>query len=356
MNLSTVAIKNPIPIFILFIAMTIAGIYGFKHLVVTSFPDMDFPTITVTVTMPGASPEQIQNQITTRIEDSIANIGGIKHITSTISDGNSNTNIEFDLNIDINSAINEVKYAVDTIKSQLPSGTNEPQVNKIAVGTHPILTYQIIGNMDITDLSWYVDNQINQLLRLVPGVSKIVRHGGVEREIQVLLDPNKLITTGATINNVASQFYNMQQAFSGGRVELGGREFTIETKPKINNINDISELYIPLSNSSYIQLGQIAKILDTHSEVRQMAFVNGRKAVTFDVYPIKGVSEIDVTNKVREGINNYIRLHPDIKIQEISNGIDSIQDIYTGSMQAIIEGAILAIIVICFFYKTFVLL
>ena len=238
MNFSTWAIKNPIPVFMLFALLTLAGLFGFQKLKINNFPDMDFPSVNVTVSLPGATPEQLEAQITRKVEDSVANVNDIKHINSTISDGSSTTTIEFDLDKNLQDAVDEVKDAVDKIKDQFPAGSNEAQISKVTMGSNSILTYQISGPLDTADLSWFVDNEINKLLSAVAGVSKITRQGGVDREIQVLLNPNKLISLNTTIKNISSQLYNVRQDFSGGRVAIGGTEQVIQAKPNISNVSD----------------------------------------------------------------------------------------------------------------------
>lgn len=351
MNFSTWAIKNPIPVFMFFILTTLAGVLGFSKLSINNFPDMDFPSVTVSVSVSGTTPVQLENQVTRKVEDSIANVSGVKHISSTISDGSSITTIEFELNKNLTDAVTEVKDAVDKIKSQFPVGSNEPQISKVTMGTQSVLTYQINGNMDDADLSWYIDNEINQLLSAVPGVSKITRQGGVEREIQVLINPAKLLMLNTTINNISGQLYSVRQDFSGGRVEIGGRELVIEARQNINNVSDLANLSIPLASGSYVKLNQLATVTDGHSEIRQSAFLDGKRVITFDVYPTKGSSELGVATLVRKQIDNYRVKHPEIQIKEISNSVSSIKSTYHGSMQALYEGAILAIVVVWLFLR-----
>ncbi len=351
MNFSTWAIKNPIPVIMVFVFATLAGIFGFHKLSINNFPDMDFPAVTVAVSLRGATPAQLENQVTRKVEDSVANVSKIKHISSNISDGNSVTTLEFELDKNLTDAVSEVKDAVDKIKSQFPAGSDEPQISKVTMGTQSILTYQISGSMDDVDLSWYVDNNINQLLSAVPGVSKINRQGGLEREIQVLLNPSQLLMLNTTINNVSNQLYSVRQDFSGGRVDIGGRELVIEARPNINNVADIANLYIPLANTSYVRLSQLAKVIDTYGEIRQMAFLNGKPVIAFDVYPVKGASDLGVAMSVRELIEKYKITHPEVQIREVSNSVSSIKSTYGGSMQALYEGAILAIIVVWLFLR-----
>jgi multidrug efflux pump subunit AcrB len=353
MNFSAWAIKKPIPIIILFGLLTFAGIIGFNKISIKNFPDLDFPAVTITVTLPGATPAQLETQVTRKVEDSIANVSLIKHISSTIRDGSSETFVEFNLEKNLQEATDDVKDAVTKIQSQFPPGTNAPVISRVDAAELPILTYQIDAKMDQFDLSWFIDNDINKQILSVPGVNKVLRLGGVDREIQVLLDPTKLIALDTTINNISSQLFTVRQDFSGGRANIGHSEETIQEKQTINSALDIANLNIPLPNGFYVRLGNVATVSDTAAEVRQMTFRNGESITSFSVYPAKGVSEVAVANKVRSKINELSKLHPTIRIKEISNTVERISENYKGSMQSLYEGAILAILVVFIFLRDF---
>lgn len=351
MNFSTWAIKNPIPVFMLFFLMTIAGLIGFNKLKIKNFPDLDFPAVTITVSVPGTTPAQLEAQVTRKVENSVTSVSNIKHIFSTVSDGSSVTTVEFELDKNLQEAVDEVKDAVDKVKDQFPAGANLPQISKIDVNNSSILTYEITGSMDPADLSWFVDNDINKLLAGVAGVGKITRQGGVEREVQVLLSPSKLVTLNTTINNISNQLYSARQDFSGGRVVVGGTEQVIRAKQDINNVADLANLNIPLLNSSYVKLKELATIRDSYADIRQMAFLNGKPIISFEVFNSKGSSELGVANAVRSVINKFNMDRPDIKITEISNTVGAINTTYTSSMETLYEGAILAILVVWLFLR-----
>ncbi len=353
MNFSAWAIKKPIPIIILFGLLTFAGIIGFNKLSIKNFPDLDYPAVIITVSLPGATPDQLETQVTRKVEASIANVNLIKHISSTISDGSSVTFVEFNLEKNLQEATDDVKDAVTKIQGQFPPGTSTPVVSRADAASLPILTYQINAPMDQFDLSWFIDNDLNKEILSIPGVNKVLRLGGVDREIQVLLDPTKLIALNTTINNISSQLYTVRQDFSGGRANIGHSEETIQEKQTINSAQDISNLNIPLPNGFYVRLGNVAKVSDTAAEVRQMTFRNGESITSFSVYPAKGVSEVAVANKVRLKINELSKLHPKISIKEISNTVERISENYQASMQSLYEGAILAILVVFIFLRDF---
>lgn len=351
MNISEVAIKRPIPFIVLFILMTIAGLYAFSKIGIKNFPDMDFPMVTVSVSLSGATPEQLETQVTRKVEDSVTNIDSIKHINSTITDGNSTTTIEFDLGKNLQEATDDVKDAVNKIQSQFPPGTTTPVVSRVNIGDSSILAYEINANLDATDLSWLVDNEINKELLAVPGVGKITRQGGVDREIQVLIDPAKLISMNTTINNISNQLYNVRQDFSGGRANIGNQEQTIQGVENIHSAVDLANLNIPLGNGNNVRLGNIAQVSDSTAEIRQMAFMNGKPITSFQVYASKGFSELAVANLVRAKIAKFRESHPNITINEISNSVQQIKDNYDSSMNALYEGCILAIIVVWLFLR-----
>ena len=233
MNFSAWAIKKPIPVIILFALLTFAGIIGFNKIIIKNFPDLDFPAVTITITLPGATPTQLETQVTRKVEDSVANVSLIKHISSTITDGSSVTIVEFNLDKNLQQAVDEIKDAITKIQNQFPPGTNAPIIARIDTADQPILTYQISSTKDIYDLSWFIDNDINKQVLSVPGVGKVLRLGGVDREIQVLLDPTKLIALNTTINNISNQLYTVRQDFSGGRANIRNFEETIQEQQTV---------------------------------------------------------------------------------------------------------------------------
>lgn len=352
MNFSEWAIRRPMPVIVLFILLTFCGVFAFNQIIVKDFPDLDLPLVTVSVSLTGATPNQLETQVTRKIEDSVANVDSVKHINSTVIDGNSLTTIEFRLEKNLSDAVSDIKDAVTGIKSQFPPGTSEPTITKVNISSGAILTYQVISkNMDLFDLSWLVDNDINKILVSTQGVGKVIRQGGVEREIEILLDPLKLIALNTTINDISDQLHSVRQDFSGGIANIAGSEQTIQGIHDINRAIDIAHLDIPLATGYYVQLASVASVVDTASEVRQMAFFNNKPVISFSIYPSRGASEISVAKLVNEKIALFTASHPNIQIKEIGNIVDPIINNYHASMQALYEGCILAIIVVWLFLR-----
>src|SRR5450830_2071806 len=237
MNFSAWSIRKPTPAILLFIILTAAGFVGFKALGVQNFPDFDLPTVTVTVNLPGATPSQLETTVTRIVEDSISGIGAVKHITSTVSDGNSTTLVEFELEKDLQEAVNDVRDAVTRVRPQLPSDVQEPIISRVNTPGGALMTFAIYSDyMDESDLSWFVDNTVSKTLLPVKGVGKLTRLGGITREVAIRLDPLKLQAMNVTASELSSQLVSVQQEAPGGRGNLGGMEQTMRT---IGNVNSI---------------------------------------------------------------------------------------------------------------------
>lgn len=352
MNFSAWAIRKPIPSILLFILITVAGLVSFKMLSIQNFPDIDFPAVSVTASLPGATPTQMETEVTRKIEDSIASIGAIKHITSTINDGSSTTMVEFQLEKDVQEAVNDVRDAVSRIRAQLPSDVQEPVISRVTFASLPVLTYAVeASDMDAEDLSWFVDNTVNKRLLSVHGVAKVTRQGGVDREVRVQLDPVRLQALNVSAADISAQVRGMQQEAPGGRGNIGGQEQAVRTLGTVKSARELAQMDIPLSDGRRIRLSDVADVRDTAAEPRQMALFDGKAVVSFQVFRSRGASEISVAKGVREALAVLQAERPNVHVTEVYNMVKPVSDAYTASMHALYEGAILAVIVVWLFLR-----
>lgn len=352
MNFSSWAIRKPIPSILLFILITVAGLVSFKMLSIQNFPDIDFPAVSVTASLPGATPTQMETEVTRKIEDSIASIGAIKHITSTINDGSSTTMVEFQLEKDVQEAVNDVRDAVSRIRAQLPSDVQEPVISRVTFAGLPVLTYAVEAkDMDAEDLSWFVDNTVNKRLLSVHGVAKVTRQGGVDREVRVQLDPVRLQALNVTAADISAQVRGMQQEAPGGRGNVGGQEQAVRTLGTVKSARELAQMDIPLSDGRRIRLSDVADVRDTAAEPRQMALFDGKAVVSFQVFRSRGASEVTVAKGVRDAIAKLQAERPNVHVTEVYNMVKPVADAYTASMHALYEGAILAVIVVWLFLR-----
>jgi multidrug efflux pump subunit AcrB len=227
-NVSAWSIRNPIPSILLFVMLTLIGIYGFKAMKVQQFPDIDLPTVTVTASLPGAAPAQMETEVARKLENSIATLQGIKHIYTKVQDGTVTVTVEFRLEKPTQEAVDDVRDAVTRIRSDLPADLRDPIISKVNLSGAPILTYTVDSDrLDDEALSWFVDNTITKSLLSVRGVGAVARVGGADREIRVELDPARLLALNASAADISRQLRQIQQEASGGRADIGGAEQSV---------------------------------------------------------------------------------------------------------------------------------
>ena len=352
MNVSSWSIRNPIPAILLFILLTLAGVMAFRAMKIQNFPDIDLPTVTVTASLPGASPSQLETDVARKIENSIATVQGVRHIYTKVQDGTVNITTEFRLEKPTQEAVDEVRDAVSRVRADLPADLRDPIISRLNLAGMPILTYTIASNrLDAEALSWFVDNTVAKSLLTVPGVGAVSRVGGVSREIRVELDPLRLLALNATAADISRQLRQIQQEASGGRTDIGGLEQSVRTIGTVESAAEIARMDIVLSDGRRVRLDQVATVSDTVAEQRSAALLNGRPVVGFEVSRARGAGEVEVAEGVRAQLEKLKAEHPHVQIVEAFNFVDPVLENYQGSMHLLIEGAALAVLVVFLFLR-----
>jgi hydrophobe/amphiphile efflux-1 (HAE1) family protein len=352
LNVSAWAIRKPIPSLVLFIVLMILGVFSFQGLPITRFPNIDVPLVTVSVTQAGAAPSELQNQVTKRVEDSVAGVNGVKHITSTISEGISTTTIEFRLEINSDRAVNDVKDAVAKIRSDLPRTIDEPVIQRLDIAGLPIVTYAASGPaMTPEELSWFVDDVVARQLQSVQGVGRVERVGGVEREIRIELKLDRLLALGITAADVNRQLRLTSVDLAGGRGEVGGLEQSIRTLGAAQTLGDLASTSITLPGNRKVRLDELATVTDTAAEPRTFARFNRQPVVAFAVTRATGASDATVGEAVAAKVAELGQAHPDVRFDLIDDTVAYTVGNYESAMHTLIEGAILAVIVVFIFLR-----
>ena len=350
-NISSWSIKNPIPIVLLFIVLTVAGLSSYFKLRTNNFPDIDLPIVAVTVVQSGAAPTEMETQVTRLVEDSVAGLGQVKHITSTVNEGVSTTSIEFQLGVNLEKATNDVRNAVAGVRQNLPADVLEPIVQRIEFSAIPFANYVVRApGMSPEELSWFVDNTVAKRLLSVKGVSQISRDGGVSREIRIKLDPDRLEASGVTAAAVSNQLRAQNINLPGGRGELGGSEQAIRTVGSAKTIEQLRETLIPVGSRS-VRLADLGEITDEWSEQRGRARFNGKEVVGFGVARAIGSSEVDVYDRTLEAIEKLDAERADVIIEQVANTTQDVKNNFNASVEALLLGALLAIIVVFVFLR-----
>ena len=356
MNVSAWSIRNPIPAILLFMLLTLAGVLAFRAMKVQNFPDIDLPMVIVTAALPGAAPAQLETEVARKLENSLATVPGVKHLYATISDGLVVITAEFRLEKPVQEAVDEVRSAVARVRSELPANVSDPVVQKGDLAGQPILTYTVASARgDDEALSWFVDDEVTRALLAVRGVGAVSRVGGVTRELRVELDPAQLLSRGATAAEVSRQLRQLQQDASGGRADVGGAEQSMRMISSVGSAEQLGRIDIALADGSpsgrRVRLNQLANVRDTVAEPRSLALMNGQPAVAFEITRSRGAGELDVAAGVRAALAALQAAHPDVVITEAFNFVDPAREGFEGSMLLMIEGAILAVLVVWGFLR-----
>lgn len=352
MNFSTWAIRNPVPPIALFLVLCIVGMFSFQRLPITLFPNIDVPIITVKISQPGASPAEMANQVTKPVEDAIAVVAGVDHISSTTSSGSVQITAQFLLETDSSKALDDVKDAVSEVRDDLPGSITEPIIRKLDVTGEAILTYAISDRTkSVEELSYFVDDVIARELQTLPGVGRIDRIGGADRAILVELDPDRLLALGITASEVSAQLRATSIDLGGGEGGLGGQEFGIRTLASASSLADLAATSLSISGGRSVRLDQLGEIIDGTEEPESFATHNGQPVVAFGVYRATGASDVAVAEAVRERLSELRASHPEIEIALIDDTTDYTEGNFESAMETLYEGAFLAVLVVFLFLR-----
>ncbi len=353
MNVSAWSIKNPIPAVMLFVLLTLAGLMSFNAMKVQQFPDLELPTVSVSASLPGAAPAQLETEVARKLENAIAPLQGLKNIYTNVSDGSVTVTAEFRLEKPTQEAVDDVRSAVQQVRSDLPSDVRDPIVSKMNLSGAPIMAFTIRSNsMDEEALSWFVDNTVSRTLLGVRGVGSVARVGGVTREVQVALDPLKLQSLGATAADISRQLKQVQTESAGGRADLGGSEQPMRTLATVASVDELARLEFALSDGKRVRLDEVATVKDTVSEQRSFALLNGKAVVGFEITRSKGASEVEVGAAVQKALAELKTKHPDLELTQAFDFVTPVQEEFDASMTMLYEGAVLAVIVVWFFLRS----
>ncbi|CDN92270.1 efflux RND transporter permease subunit [Agrobacterium tumefaciens] len=352
MNFSAWSIRNPIAPLLGFALLMVLGMQAFNALPITRFPNIDVPVVAVTVTQSGASPSELEMQVTKEIEDAVAAISGVDEIQSTVTDGQSLTTVVFRIEKPTEEAVQDTKDAIDKIRSDLPADIEVPVVSKIDVEGQAIQTFAVSSpNMTLEELSWFVDDTIKRSLQGQSGIGKVDRYGGADREVRVSLSPEKLDAYGITATEVNSQLRGTNIDLGSGRGQVGGNEQTIRTLGDTRDVTQLANTTIALSNGRFVKLSELGTVKDTYEEQKSFSRFNGNPAVTFAVFRSKGASEVSVAETVAESLDQVRKDHPDVSIEMVDDAVYFTYGNYKAALDTLIEGAILAVIVVLLFLR-----
>ncbi|MDK1388940.1 efflux RND transporter permease subunit [Sinorhizobium sp. 8-89] len=352
MNFSAWSIRNPVAPILAFFVLVVLGWQSFNSLPITRFPNIDVPIVQISVTQSGAAPAELETQVTKEIEDAVAGVSGVDHIQSTITDGSSTTAVIFRMEVPTTQAVQDVKDAIDRIRSDLPTSIEEPIVSKVDVEGQAIQTFAVSSpGMTLEELSWFVDDTIKRAIQGKSGIGRVDRYGGSDREVRIELNEDRLNSFGITAADVNGQLRRMNMDLGSGRGQVGGSEQAIRTLGDTRDVAELSNTMISLPNGRFVRLSQLGTVTDTYEEPKSFSRFNGNPGVTFAVFRAKGASEVTVAETVAKTLDEIRAKHPDVTIEKVDDSVYFTYGNYEAAIHTLIEGALLAVLVVMLFLR-----
>jgi len=351
-DISAWSIRNPVVPLVFFTGLLFAGIVSFLQMDVTNNPDVDFPAVSVTIAQPGASPTEIENQITQRVESALRSINGVNSIQSTAREGSSNTFVEFEIGTNLIEAVNEVETAVNEVRGSLPDGILEPQIGKVNVVGEPIGYVAVeADDMTIEQLSWFIDDTIAKRLLKIEGMAEVDRFGGVDREIEVILDPARMQSLGVTASQINGVLRQTNIDAAGGLAEIGGTRQSLRVLGNSDTAFALSQSQIQLGGGRTVRLADVAKVRDGYSERTSISEVGGKEVVNFAMSRARGSSDLAVYDAALAEMDKIEAENEGVKFIKLSTSTTYTRSQYESSMWALVEGAVLAVVVVFVFLR-----
>ena len=351
-NISSWSIRNPVLPLVLFAGLLLAGVVSFMRMDINNNPDVSFPAVRVQVFQPSAAPSELETQVTQRIEGAIRGINGVDEILSYSREGASMTMVQFAIGTPVDRAVNDVRNAVSQIRSDLPDGILEPQITRVDIDGGPIAYFSVEGtDMTLEQLSWFVDNTVSKRLLGIEGMAAASRGGGVDREIRVILDPQKLQALGISAEQINQQLRQVNINTTGGRTEIAGAEQSVRVLGNARTAYALGQTQIQLSGGRTTPLSAIADVRDMYAEQRTISLMNGRQVTSIAIEKSKGSSDVTVYDAVKKELEAIAKENPQVTFKELYTSVEYTRAQYHSAIVAMVEGAVLAVIVVWLFLR-----
>ena len=352
--LAALCVKRPVFATVLILSLTVIGIFSFTRLGVDRFPKIDFPTVLITTVQPGAAPEQIETEITDKIEEAVNTISGIDELRSVSSEGVSQVIISFLLSKDTNVAAQEVRDKVNGVLPELPRTIQQPRVDRLDPDAAPVLSIAVSANRPIRDITEYADKVLRRQLESVGGVGQALVLGGRQRQINVWLNADRLRSQNLTVTDVARALQTQNVEIPGGRVDQGPQSLTLRTRGRVQSVAEFNDLVIRQKDGHPVRIGDVAVVEDGEADVDTVANIDGRGTVLLNVRRQSGTNTVEVVNAVKERLEELRpNLPPGYEARIVRDQSEFIEASIHNVEEHLVVGSILAAIVVFLFLGNF---
>jgi HAE1 family hydrophobic/amphiphilic exporter-1 len=348
--LAALCVKRPVFATVLILSLTVVGAFSFTKLGVDRFPKIDFPTIVITTVQPGAAPEQIETEITDKIEEAVNTISGIDELRSVSSEGISQVMIGFLLDKDTDVAAQEVRDKVNGVLPQLPKTIQQPRVDRFDPDAAPVLSLALTATKPVRDITEYADKVLRRQLESVNGVGQVLVLGGRQRQINVWLDADRLRGYNLTVNDVARALQSQNIEIPGGRVDQGPQSVTLRTRGRIQTIAEFNDIVIRERDGHPIRIAEVARVEDGEAEPQTIANVNGVGTVLLQVRRQSGTNTVEVVNEVKTRLKEVGRTLPaGYNLRIVRDTSEFIEAAIHNVEEHLLVGSLLAALVVLLF-------
>jgi HAE1 family hydrophobic/amphiphilic exporter-1 len=354
MFLSDLSIKRPVFASMMMLALVVLGLFSYRRLNIDQFPDVEFPFLVIQTRYAGASPESVEREVTKKIEESVNTVEGVKQIQSTSTEGFSTIIVQFNLGTKVMDAQADVRAKIDAIRQDLPADIDPPVISRANPSDQPIVVLSVQGQgWALRELTRLADEVVSRRIENVSGVGSVTLVGGLKREIHVLLLPDRLRSLGISPDMVTAALRRENGDIPAGRVEHGNREQLVRVAGKVRDPRDFAALIVTTRNGIPVRLGQVARIEDAQEEERDVAFVNGARAVALEVRKTSGANTVEAADGVKEVVTELAQTLPHgVTLETVQDNSVWIRNSVDDVQKTLLEGAFLTVLIVFLFLNS----
>jgi len=348
--LAEICVRRPVFASVLMMLLTVVGVFAYAKLGVDRFPKIDFPVVTVMTLLPGSAPEEVESEITDKIEAAVNTVSGIDELRSASAEGVSQGIVTLVLERDGDVGAQEVRDRVAAVMRDLPQGVQPPVVTKMDPDAAPILALAISGDASPRELTEFADKTLRRELESLSGVGQVTLVGGRPRQVNVWIDPDKLIKFGLTAAEVERALRSQNIELPSGRVEQGARQLTLRTRGRVENVEQFNELFVGTRDGKQIKISDVARVEDGTAEPESVGFKGGKSAILLNIRKQSGTNTVEIVHNVKQRLADLEkRLPKSYQIDIARDQSEFIENAIATVKEHLILGALCAALIVLLF-------